>query len=315
MREAKEGTQGLLSDVSQEQRIPQDRPLRAIRATVNRPLEECDAQFQAVCSALGRPSIPAGFLLRAILQHVFYSFVGLGMGYDGGVPKVFSKQRDLLLNHKSAQEFFRSVLEQASCQDLLAEAYFSVDGTLLEVWALPKSFQPKDPGVRQSHRSYFRGQTTRSENNASVSCPDARLYKNTPIGESRPAYLGHVLINHSYRHTNEEQVKTTDSVAEVDAAAQLAVNLGRVRCITIAADRGYGRSGLIRNLWDRNATARHVGYRISIIHVRRIESIFSWIKTVGGVRNTQYRKLDPVNLHFSLAATAHHLHMVRLGMV
>ncbi len=44
------------------------------------------------------------------------------------------------------------------------------------------------------------------------------------------------------------------------------------------------------------------------IHVRRqIESIFGWMKTVGGIRKTRFRGLVRASLHFSLVATAYNL--------
>ncbi|MBU2783625.1 IS5/IS1182 family transposase, partial [Acidithiobacillus caldus] len=65
-------------------------------------------------------------------------------------------------------------------QNLLSEEHFSVDGTLLEAWASQKSFRPKDPEDREGDGSDFRGQTRSNETHASVTDPDARLYKKAP---------------------------------------------------------------------------------------------------------------------------------------
>ncbi|MEB8585208.1 transposase, partial [Acidithiobacillus ferriphilus] len=54
-------------------------------------------------------------------------------------------------------------------------------------------------------------------------------------------------------------------------------------------------------------TTRHAGYAMSIHVRRRIESVFGWMKTVGGMRKTRFCGLDRVGLHFSLAATAYNL--------
>ena len=53
------------------------------------------------------------------------------------------------------------------------------------------------------------------------------------------------------------------------------------------------------------------------IHVRRrIESIFGWMKAIGGMRKTRFRGLERVGLHFSIAATAYDiLRIARLGVV
>ena len=73
MRGAKVEAQRLFSYLSPEQRVPQDHPLRAIRAIVDRSLAEMDTHFSTMYSTYGRPSIPPEFLLRALLLQVFYS--------------------------------------------------------------------------------------------------------------------------------------------------------------------------------------------------------------------------------------------------
>ena len=327
MRGAKVGTQGMFSYVSPEQRVPQKHPLRAIRVIVDRSLAELDSHFSTIYSAFGRPSIPPVFLLRALLLQVFYSirserhlieqldynllfrwFVGLGMDDEVWVPTVFTKNRDRLLDHGTIQEFFRSVLEQARRQNLLSEEHFSVDGTLLEAWASQKFFKPKDPEDRQGDGSYFRGKTRSNETHASVTDPDARLYKKAPGEASRLAYLGHVLMDNPHGLIAGQQVTTADGTAEVDAATQLVDDLGGHQRITLGADKGYDRHGFVQDLRDWNVTphvarkrkgstidgrtTRHAGYAMSIPVRRRIESIFGWMKTVGGMRKTRFRGLD-----------------------
>jgi len=62
-------------------------------------------------------------------------------------------------------------------------------------------------------------------------------------------------------------------------------------------------------------TTRHAGYTMRIHVRRRIESIFGWMKTIGGMRKTRFRGLDRVDLHFSLVATADNvMRMARLGV-
>lgn len=74
MRGAKVGTQNLfISYISSEERVPQDHPLRTIRAIVDRALVELDPHFDLISSDLGCPSIPPEHLLRAPLLQVFYS--------------------------------------------------------------------------------------------------------------------------------------------------------------------------------------------------------------------------------------------------
>ncbi|WP_141738819.1 IS5 family transposase, partial [Acidithiobacillus caldus] len=152
-----------------------------------------------------------------------------------------------------------------------------------------------------------------------------------PGEASRLAYLGHVLMDNRHGRIAAEQVTTADGTAEVEAAVQLVDDLGGNQRITLGADKGYDRHGFVQDLRDRNVTphvarkrkgsaidgrtTRHAGYAMSIHVRRRIESIFGWMKTVGGVRKTRFRGLDRVSLHFSLAATAYNLvRMARLGV-
>ena len=350
MRGTKIETQGMFSYLSPEQRVPADHPLRAIREIVDQSLAALDGHFHRIYSDLGRPSIPPEHLLRALLLQVFFSicserqlmeqldynllfrwFVGLGMDAPVWVPTVFTKNRDRLLDHGTVQRFFQSVLDQARTRGLLSEEHFSVDGTLLEAWASQKSFQPKDPEDRDGDGSDFRGQERSNDTHASVTDPDARLYKKSPGEASRLAYLGHVLMDNRHGLIAGEQVTTADGTAEVDAATQLMDDLGGTRRITLGADKGYDRSRFVQDLRDRNVTphvarkrkgsaidgrtTHHAGYAMSIHVRRRIESIFGWMKTIGGMRKTRFRGLERVGLHFSLVATAYNLvRIARLGV-
>ena len=66
-------SEGLFSYVSCEARVPADHPLRAIRAIVEEALEVMSADFDAIYSRIGRPSIPPEKLLRALLLQIFYT--------------------------------------------------------------------------------------------------------------------------------------------------------------------------------------------------------------------------------------------------
>jgi transposase len=64
---------GIFSYVALEDRIPQQHPLRAIRKLVDEVLAGMSKRFDGMYSAVCRPSIPLGRLLRALLLQVFYS--------------------------------------------------------------------------------------------------------------------------------------------------------------------------------------------------------------------------------------------------
>ena len=123
----------MFSYVSAEQRVPQDHPLRAIRALVDDVLREMSREFDGCMRRVGRPSIPPERLLRAQLLQIFYSirserllmeqldynllfrwFVGMDMDEPIWAPTVFTKNRDRLLNQEIARSFFRRVVERAA---------------------------------------------------------------------------------------------------------------------------------------------------------------------------------------------------------
>ena len=150
------------SDLQPEQRVPQDHPLRPIRAMVDHALTDLSPRFALLYSHTGRPSIPPEQLLRALLLQAFYSVrrerqlmeqldynllfrwvVGWSMDDPIWDPTVFSKNRDRLFQGDIAQAFFAAVLPQARAASLVSAEHVTVDGTLLEAWASHKSFRPK----------------------------------------------------------------------------------------------------------------------------------------------------------------------------
>ena len=141
----------LFSYVSQEERIPQDHPLRAIRRMSDEVLESMTKRFDRLYSDTGRPSIPPEHLLRALLLQVLYSirserllmeqldynllyrwFVGLNMDDEVWDATVFTKNRDRLLEGDIADLFFDQVMAIARKRALLSDEHFTVDGTLIE---------------------------------------------------------------------------------------------------------------------------------------------------------------------------------------
>jgi hypothetical protein len=54
-------------------------------------------------------------------------------------------------------------------------------------------------------------------------------------------------------------------------------------------------------------TTRHPGYALSQKKRKRIEEIFGWLKTVGGLRQTKFRGLARVRMAFTFALAAYNL--------
>ncbi len=163
MRGTDEASESLFSYVDLEERIPAGHPLHKIRQIVNDALTSLDAEFDALYTDFGRPSIAPERLIRASLLQILFSirserqlmeqmdynllfrwFVGLGIDDPVWVPTVFSKNRDRLLTTDMSRKVMAAILAHPQVKPLLSDEHFSVDGTLVKAWASMKSFQPKE---------------------------------------------------------------------------------------------------------------------------------------------------------------------------
>lgn len=195
MRGSDEVAGSLFSYVSLEKRVRADHPLRVIRAVVNATLAGMSVEFDALYPAFGRGSIPPERLLRASLLQAFYSirserqlveridfdllfrwFVGLGIDDPVWDATTFTKNRDRLLAGEIAGKFLATVLAQKPVKAPLSSEHFSVDGTLLEAWASPKSFRRRIIGPA-SHSN-----TTHAPTANSNSYPQQPPTGNSPSG-------------------------------------------------------------------------------------------------------------------------------------
>jgi len=162
MRGTDEASGSLLSYVDLEARIPAGHPLRKIRQVVNDALASLDADFEALYTDIGRPSVAPERLIRASLLQILFSIrserqlmeqmqynllfrwlVRLGMDDPAWVPTVLAKTRDRLLTTEMSRKVMAAILAHREVAPLLSDDHFSVDGPLVKAWALMKSFQPK----------------------------------------------------------------------------------------------------------------------------------------------------------------------------
>jgi IS5 family transposase len=290
--------------------------------------------------------VPPERLLRAQLLQIFYSirserllmeqldynllfrwFVGLELDEPIWTPTVFTKNRDRLLNQEIARSFFRRVVDRAT--GLMSDEHFTVDGTLIEAWASQQSFQPKDgPPPGRGGRD-FHGQQRRNDTHASRTDPDAKLYRKTHHGEARLSYIGHVVIENRQGLIVEACATTADGYAERAAGLQLLHQLRRrrgARPRTVGADKGYDTHGFVaavralgmtphlaQNTGRRGGSAldartvRHPSYAQSQAARPRIEPVFGWMKTIGGIRKVKLRGLANIDWLFVLACAAFNL--------
>src|ERR1700731_621803 len=219
MRGKDEQQLDVFSYLSPEQRVPQDPPVRSLRAMTDEALRELQPRFNKLYAKTGRPSIAPEKLLRALLLQALYSvrsermlmeqldynllfrwFVGLNMDDSVWDVTVFTKNRERLLDGEIAEAFFQAVLQQARERSLLSDEHFTVDGTLLEAWASVKSFQRKDgkpvspPDDPGNPTVNFRGEKRSNETHESKTDPDSLLARKSGGKESRLSYSGNLLV-------------------------------------------------------------------------------------------------------------------------
>jgi transposase len=238
----------MFSYLSPEARVPQDHPLRVIRALVDEVLHDLSPTFDQLYSQTGRPSIPPEKLLRALLVQVLYTvrserqlmeqldynllfrwFVGLNMDDRVWDPTVFTKNRQRLLDGDIAQAFFTRVLAKARERQLLSAEHFTVDATLIEAWAGLKSVRPKgekptappppdDPGNPTVN---FHGQRRSNATHQSTTDPDARLARKGKGREAKLCYLGHVVIENRHGLVVQAHATIATGTAETATAEDL----------------------------------------------------------------------------------------------
>lgn len=292
---------------------------------------------------------------------MFRWFVGLGIDDPVWVPTVFTKNRDRLLTTDIARRFLAAILAHRAVAPLLSDEHFSVDGTLIKAWASMKSFQPKaeaapsdaeggpddppspppashtaipepiapesDPMPQPTSKNRnaevdFHGQRRSNATHASVTDPEARLYKKSPGAGAILCFMGHTLMENRNGLVVQAQVTQADGHAERKAALEM-VNRhapGSSRRRTLGADKAYDSANFVADLRQAcvtphvaqksrhsaidGRTTRHPGYAVSQKRRKKIEEPFGWAKTVGTMAQTMLRGVDRLGAQFTLTMAA-----------
>lgn len=340
----------LFSYFSVEERIAADHPLRRIKAQADAALAAMSPSFDAMYAECGRPSVAPERLLKASLLIALYTvrsdrlfcemldynmlfrwFLDMGLEEKAFDHSTFSKNRERLIAHEIAKEFFAGVIKQAREQRLLSDEHFTVDGTLIESWASFKSLKRKDgtppkSGSDGTGMVDFKGEKRSNKTHESSTDPEAKLMRK---GDGQPAKLSfgaHALMEN--RSGLLIDVTITDSTLfEPKAAAPMLDRRRRARerMKTLGADKGYYNKAFVALLRKRSIaphiaeiegrsapgldgrTTRHEGYAISQRKRKRIEEIFGWMKTVGGLRKTRFVGIAKTQLAAHLVGAAYNL--------
>jgi transposase len=312
MRGLDDRSEGFFSYVRLEERIPQDHPLRPIRALVDEALAALSKRFEGLYSTMGRPSIAPEMLLRAMLLQAFFSvrsermlmeqinynllfrwFVGLAMDAEVWHPTVFTHNRDRLLEAEVAHEFLAALVALPQVRKLLSSEHFSVDGTLIDAWASMKSFRLKDgsgepPSPGRNGERNFHNEKRSNDSHASTTDPDARLYRKADGRESRLCFMGHVLMENRNGLAVGAALTRATGTAEREAALALLGRRQTDRRITLGADKAYDVTAFVEELRARQVTP-HIAIdgRVSKLGVVRKTAVDGRTTRHAGYRASQ----------------------------
>jgi len=273
---------------------------------------------------------------RAFCEQLDYNllfrwFLDMSLDETGLDQSNFSRLRERLVESDVAQRFFDEVVKMARREGLLSDEHFTVDGTLIEAWASLKSIRPKDgppppTGSDGTGMVDFKGERRTNETHESSTDPEAKLMRKGNGQPAKLSYGGHALMDNCYGLCVDLAVTDSRLHETVAAKDMLARQRRKHRHpVTLGADKAYCTRDFINHLRQHGTaphiariegrrtpgldgrTTRHESYRVSQRKRKRVEEIFGWLKTVGGLRKSRFIGQVKTQLYAHLAGAAYNL--------
>ena len=262
---------------------------------------------------------------------LFRWFLDLDLESGGLDQSNFSRLRERLVETDIARRFFDEVVRLARKDKLLSSDHFTVDGTLIDAWASFKSFKRKDddeppkPGDGTGMVD-FKGEKRSNATHQSTTDPEAKLMRKGNGQPAKLSYGGHALMENR-SGLCVDMLITDATLAEHQAARQLLTRARRrkIHPKTLGADKGYHVKDFVQHLREHGIkphiaridgrktpgldgrTSCTEGYKVSQRKRKRIEEIFGWLKTVGGMRKTRFIGEARTQIAAYLSAAAYNL--------
>jgi transposase len=262
---------------------------------------------------------------------LFRWFLDLDLESGGLDQSNFSRLRERLVETDIARRFFDEVVRLARKDKLLSSDHFTVDGTLIDAWASFKSFKRKDddeppkPGDGTGMVD-FKGERRSNATHQSTTDPEAKLMRKGNGQPAKLSYGGHALMENRSGLCVDLLI-TDATLAEHQAARQLLTRARRrkIHPKTLGADKGYHVKDFVRHLREHKIkphiaridgrktpgldgrTSCTEGYKVSQRKRKRVEEIFGWLKTVGGMRKTRFIGEARTQIAAYLSAAAYNL--------
>ena len=262
---------------------------------------------------------------------LFRWFLDLDLESGGLDQSNFSRLRERLVETDIARRFFDEVVRLARKDKLLSSDHFTVDGTLIDAWASFKSFKRKDddeppkPGDGTGMVD-FKGEKRSNATHQSTTDPEAKLMRKGNGQPAKLSYGGHALMENRSGLCVDLLI-TDATLAEHQAARQLLTRARRrkIHPKTLGADKGYHVKDFVQHLREHGIkphiaridgrktpgldgrTSCTEGYKVSQRKRKRVEEIFGWLKTVGGMRKTRFIGEARTQIAAYLSAAAYNL--------
>ena len=259
---------------------------------------------------------------------------------------VFSHNYERILSADVAKLFFAEVYDLSCQEGWTSNDHFTSDGTLVEAWASMKSFVKKEPASKSSNDTdgdpgnptvNFRGEKRSNATHQSTTDGESVLYRKGKGKESKLCFGTQVLMENRHGlcaaitvHNPITQDEPTVALAQVDEHCETFNATPK----TIGADKAYHQQKFVGGCRERGIkphvackekvkvegidgrTTRSRGYQISSRLRKRVEEIFGWMKTVGGLRRTRYRGIERSQAWAYFVASSYNLlRLAKLGAV
>ena len=209
---------------------------------------------------------------------------------------------------------------------LVSNDHFSVDSTLIEAWASPKSFTPKGtdqgPGGGNGWAD-FKGEKRGNATHASTTDQEAKLVRKGPGKEARLSFAGHATMENRNGLCVSFEVHPAVGAPESHVAVDQAVELrnGGFKPKTSGGDRGYHTEEFVTGMRELGivphptlkADQKTLRVVCAAAHAasqkmrKRIEEIFGWTKTTGCFRKSRYRGVERTHAHGQYVVAAWNL--------
>jgi len=260
---------------------------------------------------------------------------------------IFAKNYERVLSADVAKLFFAEVYDLSRQEGWTSDEHFTADGTLIESWASLKSFVRKDGTNAQKVRDAkdddpgnptvnFHGEKRCNDTHQSTTDAQSVLYRKAKGKEAKLCFGGHALMENRNGLCADFTIHNPIVQSEpVMALQQIDEHLQRYQGAnpkTVGADKGYHQKAFVGGCRERQIsphvsckegvrvsgldqrTTRRSGCQTSLRLRKRVEEIFGWMKTVGGLRRTRYRGIERTQAWgYFVAGTYNLVRMARLG--